>query len=709
MKRLQALKFDPIPRSTQLCRLLDLARRWFLPLALATALPCAMGQAAEAATPLRPEDPAKNLLGMNTWFLNDWDGSLAFVDAMKHARPWQDAEDWHKPVAGTDALGWPTSDASTVVFTGTPAQLNGTYKLVFNGQADVGLLWANGSVGNKRYDRASNTTTADVTLSLTGSKAVTGGLVLSQTRRTPTSASNTGFTNLRLYRPGYASDGSAVFTKPFLNAMGKVRVVRMMDWSFTNDNLTRQWAQRMTPLRMNQEGPSYAGPGGGTWDKSSLGIALEYQIALCNTLRADCWINIPVVADDDYVRNMALALRYGTDGTRPYGSEQAHPVFAPLAPDLRLYVEYANEIWNSAGGFNCFQVIQDIAGSLPEGHALQTPATNNSWFKMWRYPAWRVATASDIFRGVFGDAAMMSRVRPVLMTQQGNAQNTLSEALTWLDAYGQRQSPARSVASWLYGAGGSGYYQPAKTPANKTDRNAFFAPGNFPPPGMVRGIGLDAVWAANYGLRRIAYEGGPSLDNYPDAAAAALNLDARLQPAMVATHDAWSAQGGELLVYYALRGPAQWEFTPDLANLSSPKMQALDQLNSQPRAPVSLGQALPGTLVASELAEYRARTGYDNATSCDGQPCVGGNNAGTWMTLAAHSPSAFAGKLRVSGIGASTLAIWVNGVRQGQVSLPGGSRLADSALLPVAVPAGLVVVRVEVLKGDLKLRAVSIN
>jgi hypothetical protein len=684
-----------------------IARRW-LPLALA-ALPCGLANAATTALP--DEAPGKNLLGMNVWFINDWDGSLAFVDAMKHARPWKDAHDWQKPVAGTDAQGWPTADASTVVFTGTPEQANGTYRLVFNGQADVSLLWANGAVGNKRFDRASNTTTADVSINLSGSKAVSGGLVLRKTRRTPTSAGNSGFTNLRLYRPGYPADGSAVFTKPFLKALAKVQVVRMMDWATTNNNLAQHWEQRMAPRDMNRPGPAYQGMAGRTWDKSDLGVALEFQIALCNTLRTDCWINIPVVADETYVRNMALALRYGTDGSQPYTSAQPLPAFAPLAPGLRLYVEYANEIWNSAEGFDCFYAVQDRVAALPESHPVQLPAVDDKRLKLWRYPAWRMAGISDVFRKVFGDAAMMNRVRPVLMTQQGDAQSTLSTPLKWLDAYAQQQKPARSVASYLYGAGGSGYYWADKALINKADRDAYFAAGKFPPAATVRGIGRDAVWAANYGLKRIAYEGGPSLDDYPDPAARALNLDPRMQQAVAATHDAWSAQGGDLLVYYALRGPSRWEFTPDLANLATPKMQALDQLNTRPRVPVGLGPALPGTLVATEQGEFRARTGAEYIARCDGQPCVGGNSAGNWMTVVGHSASPFAGNLRVNGLsnGPSTLAIWVNGVHQGQLSLPANSRVVDSAALPVAIPAGLVVVRVEVLKGDLKLRAVSVT
>ncbi|MCX9155493.1 hypothetical protein OPU71_05075 [Niveibacterium sp. 24ML] len=663
-----------------------------------------------AGLPILPaEDVTKNRFGMNTWFLSDWDGGLAFADAMKQARPWQDATDWHQPVGGIDALGWPTADASTVILTGTPAQINGTYKLVFNGQADVSLMWVGGTVSNKVYDAASNTTTADVTYAANATGSV--GIILKNTKRTANSAVNSGFTNMRLYRPGYPADGSAVFTTPFIAAFAKTHTVRMMDWTATNSNLVEHWADRMTPLHFSREGGRYTGPGGLVYDSSSLGVAIEHQIQLCNAAHVDCWINVPVAADDDYVRKLALALRYGTDGTNPYTSTQANPVYPPLDPSLRVYLEYANEIWNSAGGFRCFGVIQDIVAALPAGHPLLTPTEASIWFKMWRYPAYRTALISDIFRAVYGEASMMTRIRPVLMTQQGDGQATLSQAINWLDHYARSQSPARQVSDYLYGAGGSGYYNSTNEPANKADRDAYFAAGSYPPAPNVKGFGVDAVWAANFGLKRIAYEGGPSLDNYGDVDARALNADPRMQDMVVKTHDAWSQQGGDLLVYYVARGTPKWEFTPDITTLATPKYKALDQLQTQPRAAVTLGQALPGTIVATATPDYRIRTGFDYATTCAGQPCVGGNDAGEWVALPAHAAAAFNARLSVSGIAASgaTIKVWVNGVQKGQVTLASGSALTTSSALDLAIPAGLVAVRLEVVSGGLNLRSVTIN
>lgn len=663
------------------------------------------------ALPVLPAaDASRNAIGMNVWYLADWDDSFAFVDAMKHARPWQDAADWHQPVAGVDALGWPTADASTVVMTGTPAQINGTYTLVFEGQAEVSLLWSAGSVSGMQYDPATNTSTAQVSYAQTGGRGSVG-LVFRNTRRTAGSAVNTGFAQVRLYRPGYPADGSQVFTTPFLDGLRKTQVVRMMDWTATNGNLTQHWSQRITPRHMNIDGPGYTSPAGRTWASSFAGVALEHQIRLCNTLLVDCWINIPVLADDEYVRKMALALRYGTDGSEPYTSPQAAPVHPPLDPALRLYLEYANETWNSAGGFLGFHVMYDIVANLPADHPVALPAEPNIWYRVWRLAAFRTAEISDIFRAVYGDASMMNRVRPLLMTQQGNGQATLSTGLLWLDDYARRQQPARRVSDYLYGAGGSGYYNPNTEPADKTDRDAFFAPGNYPSSANVAGFGIDSVWAANYGLRHVAYEGGPSLDNFGDSEARAINADPRMRDMVLKTHDAWSAQGGDLLVYYVLVGPPKWAFTPDVSQLATPKLDALDALRTQPRAAVTLGAALPGALVATDLMEHRVRTGYDFVTTCGTLPCLGGNGAGLWVAFPGHAATAYRARLTLTGTAyaPTTAAVWINGVRQpGELTLAAGSGLTESSALTVDIPAGLVVVRVEVLTGGLDLRAVQL-
>lgn len=657
--------------------------------------------------PLGPDDESKNHIGMNVWFCTDWDGSHAFVDIMKHGRYWMDA-DW-KNAARVDENGWPLMDASTVLLTGTPAEVNGTYRLIFVGQAEVSLMWAAGSVDNVAYDAATNTTTADVHYAI----AVTGsvGLVFRNTRRTASAEVNSGFANARLYRPGYAADGSAVFTTPFLNAIRKTSVVRMMDWTYINHNLVERWADRTRPEGMLRKFPPYVGPAGSRWNESEPGIALEHQIQLCNEIDADFWVNIPVAADDEYIRKAALAIRYGTDGVEPYTAPQANPKYPPLEPGRRVYIEYANEIWNSTGYFFSFGVIKDIVQTLPASHPVNFPAEENFYYRMWRYPAWRMTVISDIFRNVYGSASMMNRVRPLLMTQQGNGQATLSTALEWLDDFCRRATPQRTADHYLYGAGGSGYYNPTLVPADYGNADIFFAEGSYPSVENVRGMGLDAVWAMNYGLKRIAYEGGPSLDNYTDEQAANINNDVRMIDMIEKTHDAWSGVGGDLLVYYCLTGPQEWNFTHAITTTATRKFAAIDNLMARPRAAVTLGSSLPGMATVDTANDYVIRTGWGYDVTVDGVRCIAGNPAGTWIALPGHSAAAFNGSLRVRGSSGAgcELRVWINGVAIGTVTLAVGEALADSTALAVSVPKGLVVVRMEVVSGDYALRGVTVD
>ena len=77
------------------------------------------------------------------------------------------------------------------------------------------------------------------------------------------------------------------------------------------------------------------------------------------------------------------------------------------------------------------------------------------------------------------------------------------------------------------------------------------------------------------------------------------------------------------------------------------------------------------------------------------------------------SDLAFTGPLTLTGYSSLTtrVAVWVNGVRQGEVTLPAlsGTRHAyDSSAVTVNVPKGLVAIRLEVLSGDLVVCSVNL-
>lgn len=681
---------------------------------------------ASTTTTLTTYTNEPNFAGMNVWFLNDYDKSNAFVDIMKHSRPWQNA-DWNAD-ASTDSNFWPTQDCSTVFFAGLPAHyINGTYKLIFEGQADVSIEWTNGSVTNKVYNSETNITSADVAITI---NAVTdaGKIVFRNTKLTQTSATNTGIKNVRFYKPGYPTDGSQVFTTEFLNAMSGCKVIRFMDWFATNNSSVKTWAERGLPGYAHQSTPngplSITYPNPDTYVYTSKGGALEHMIQLANELNSDMWINIPVLADDGYIEKLSLALRYGTDGINPYTAPQTNPVYPPLESNLKVYIEYANEVWNSAPGFMCFHVVYDIVSKLPSNHPIFSDGmtiANDIYQLMWKYPLYRLIEISKILKTQFGDSEMLTRIRPIFSTWQGDGHGSLSIPLTWADKY-YRIGQNIQIKDLIYGAGGSAYYG-VTTP--DTNFDSFFAPTNYPDKNFLRNNAKDSSWAYAYGLKRVAYEGGLGLDIYDsnwnlifpeESTQLALSADPRMQDIIEKTHIAWSQTGGDELIYYCITGPSQWQIVPDIFDLNSPRMKGLQNIINSNKAEVNLGGAIPGTLIAKEIYPngndvIKNSSGWDQIY--DDKLTFAGNQAGNIFALRGHSEEAFAGTFKLNGTphtGTSELEIFINGVYNGTVTLSGSSEhLTDSTEIPVNLPKGFVVIRIDVKSGPFAIYSATIS
>jgi hypothetical protein len=108
----------------------------------------------------------------------------------------------------------------------------------------------------------------------------------------------------------------------FVERLAPFKTLRFMDWLKTNSSTNELWANRRAWDEANQTGDD------------GKGVALEYMVALANEIDADVWLNMPYKADDDFVRRFATFVRDN------------------LEPQRRAYVEWSNEIWNSAGGFH---------------------------------------------------------------------------------------------------------------------------------------------------------------------------------------------------------------------------------------------------------------------------------------------------------------------------------------------------------------------
>lgn len=658
------------------------------------------------ASPSSPQDAGKQdthavEIGMNLPQLSYWDQSFAMADVVRHSRFVNN--DWGAEV-NADSTGAPGQDFKLIFNSRTISA--GTYKLVFTGKADVSLGGV-GSVQNKKYDAMANRTTADVVLPVNN----TGNtwLTFSNTRRTASSTKPDGVTQVQMWRPGYPTDGSVTFTKEFLNAMRKVQVLRAMDTTATNGNTSEKWSDRTLP--------SFIGM------TESRGQSWELLIALANAAGRDLWINIPVKADDDYMRKLAQLFRYGSDGVQPYISNQAKPVYPPLRSDLKLYVEYGNEIWNTARGFWGYRWATEMAdvAALQSDHPIINDG--NADYRLRRWVAFRSAVASLTFRSVWGDAAMMARVRPIFATQAGNGNSFLREGLLWAEQY------YGDVTRLWWGGGGAAYYGEHVESASldATSMSRYFNAGPYGGSPEKR-IAVDSVWTRGFGLSNVAYEGGPepggsSLGSVSLSAdvSHAYNNDSRMAAMMAAAYDNWKANGGGLFVYYNYSGMgAPWWFidgTKELieSDTTSVKMKFLDSLGTRPVAPVTLGRKVPTNIYAGDSdtsiqnvnsavdgsgEDMRFRLRYENTY----QGVTTYPKAMLLVPIRAEQATNRTLKLVVWSSGAATKAkVWVNGQSVGVVE-PGvvnsKNRPLTASGLSITLPKGLSVLRIQNVAGE---------
>ena len=256
--------------------------------------------------------PKLNAMGWNLDSIKDWSTSDAFIDIWKGSRgfgTWDSPESvWLKDATGQptipsiprDPKGWPLVERSGVLFyiDRNPAEIAGTHKLIVKGKVTPTLhLAGQSTITNLAYDASTDTTTANVNVAGTGQLRIRfDGLVKPGSK---------------LLRPGYESDED-IFTARHLRLMRTVGAIRFMDWLGTNDSTIVKWSDRITPEHV-------------TWRS---GVPWEVCIELCNRLNVDGWFCLPLMADDDYIRNAGLLL-----------DKQLKPGLVPI-------VEVSNEVWN---------------------------------------------------------------------------------------------------------------------------------------------------------------------------------------------------------------------------------------------------------------------------------------------------------------------------------------------------------------------------
>jgi len=450
---------------------------------------------------------------------------------MWSARPWSiidgngyNLQNW----ANIDSHGWPIVSVGTTF--GAIFEMGawpGTYKLSFTnrnaGTGDTVTIGGGGpSLSNRVHNSSTNVTTYDVVVSSFNADQFIWLMWAGTTG---------GVTDVHLMRPLKDGSGWHAIGTPLsdhiIDRLQHFTTIRTMQAGGGSDLTTgtdTTWAGRTKPWSA-QTRSGDAGRFGG--------VAIENLIAMANQANKDLWINIPFRADDDYILKMAQTLRYGSDGSAPYSSDQVSPVFVPLNPNLKLYVEHGNEIWNPGYGYWAGENYNDSNAEISAGdanHYTYTSSDSGNWGYSWRRTGWLAVRHSRIFRTIFGDSAMMTRVRPVLATQHSRYATT-DEPLGYINSvwgqglgsskvsYGvvnQFGNVAQPVNYYIFALATAPYFPEDNTLLNVAS-----------PATMLSGVlsqnessaqeGIFVAAAYNYaranafGLPYVAYEGGENL------------------------------------------------------------------------------------------------------------------------------------------------------------------------------------------------------
>ncbi|MBN1775209.1 MAG: hypothetical protein JW817_01950 [Clostridiales bacterium] len=270
----------------------------------------------ETEAPL-PKKPIQ--LGVNLEGPSDWNVAWPTNDIMKLARPFftqnsvwvEDGEnEWDTEYIDRILLGdhgYPLElpvefegaeapQIITTVWANTNSMPEGDYSVYYDGEGEIGFgLDAVGEVvGEGR-----------MVMHLKPQDNIASMFILRSSPEDP-------IRNIRIYLPG--ADPEELFNPVFLEKCEPFAAIRFMDWGSTNNSFLEKWDDRAKP-----EDITFS---------AGKGFPYEYMIELANTLHKDIWVCIPHLANDEYISEMAKLFGEGLD------------------PDLELYVEYSNEIWN---------------------------------------------------------------------------------------------------------------------------------------------------------------------------------------------------------------------------------------------------------------------------------------------------------------------------------------------------------------------------
>ncbi len=303
--------------------------------------------------------------------------------------------------------------------------------------------------------------------------------------------------NIRVIMPGFEHNyASQVFYPPFLDSIRRYSVVRFKDWQRVDGSTERHWAtDRSTPMYHSQA--------------TSRGVALEHMIDLCNRLAINPWFSMPLNATDDYVKQFATMVK------------------DKLRPDLKVYVELSNEVWN--GLFQQGKDAQSIGMALG--------LSNQRYTAGYRYFAQRSSEMFHIWEDVLNDhhqwndafnVTAASNDTDITVTNVDEVPITKLSLVKVMSTFTVAQYATKEILSWMKRVNGSadvlgvaGYWDcgglggsshVAKTALMSVNEVLQACVNDLP--NVMSYLKMQQRLASTYGMKLQTYEAGQSLVEY---------------------------------------------------------------------------------------------------------------------------------------------------------------------------------------------------
>jgi len=339
-----------------------------------------------------------------------------------------------------------------------------------------------------------------------------------------------------------------LFHPAFLRDLRAYRALRFMLMMRIVESTRRGWEER---ARLSDA----------TWALER-GVPPEIMVELVNRLDADLWVNVPFRADDDHIAQLAALVRAG------------------IRPGLKVYVEYGNEVWNSADPFfiNTDWVEARAVARWPD-------QPESDFDKRMNYHGMRTVEACRIVRNVFGPDDYRRRVRCVLggfaairawnetglhcplfaAEPGGEPCHQVVDALAIAPYFGVPAGDVAFLATYQDWLDQGVAVDRLITELAEGGQLPMIDPDdNFPPaegmlPEVLSTVTPNFELAASLGIDLMAYEGGQHLvaiqqemRDAPEIVAlfAQVNRDPRMESLYRDYLDGWRARGGHLFMHF---------------------------------------------------------------------------------------------------------------------------------------------------------------